>query len=736
MNAHCSGDRSSFGLQARFGAIQGIGWAFSPLERGVAAHGAAPHADIERAFGAPRGEQTSSPPAANAAPWSAPRPRQTNLPLNLTAALSITALCTLAGARAWAQDITTGVTYVCSGERLVVDSCNMRDTSDTSTCMVGHPDHVLANGMMQYTYVTRGALKKLLPTCTQPSAKELAATAAFKKKQQELYDANVAKANPPQQQATAQQQSVTFGQPQKPKTPEEREMARCVTSGRPPSSCMGNSLLGAFGSMLNSVMPALGKTPTPGPNMAGVFVGAGGWRLDFIDEGVLVNCSFLSPNQENYSLNLSSGRAVLTIDTRPKPLVLTFHADGTMAGPPGPVTIDGVVAGGSSGGGMTAGHTETSSYTTTERINANQAGAYAGSQTQLTDTGDATYDATTTHTTSNYVPGTYTAPQTTFVPKRATCPAVNLSSKGAGVGVQTMETNLLKSVVGGDKGPPTPAGIRMHGIFAAASTGFSVEFFPESAMLGCGPDAARAYPYTVEAGASGAVVKIAAPDHPLTLTFKADGSLDPGVSVPYQVHGRTITGQDNDDNFTFAPMEQTCNLAVLSPAKSIPASGGTAGVMLASGAPGAGGGGLSVPGTTLGNATLAVVSGFPATPGVANPLAVKPYTLLRDSFANIVAKSGVAVPAGSSAYKVFGMACGQRTPDCQKILDGIKASAASAVRSDATGAGTFPGVAPGTYYLMITTMYNNKAITWNQAVQLKAGANTIRLDQTNATPLQ
>ena len=47
----------------------------------------------------------------------------------------------------------------------------------------------------------------------------------------------------------------------------------------------------------------------------------------------------------------------------------------------------------------------------------------------------------------------------------------------------------------------------------------------------------------------------------------------------------------------------------------------------------------------------------------------------------------------------------------------------------------FPGVAPGTYYLMITTSYNNKAITWGQAVQLKPGANSMTLNLQNATPL-
>ncbi len=658
--------------------------------------------------------------------------------LDLCARLTVVAvLFVCALAQAAAQDIKIGVTYVCNGEKIFAESCNIRDTSDTSTCMMGHPDTVMPNGLMKYTYMTRGDLKKLLPTCTQPSAKELAAADAFQKRQQAIQDANQQKANQQMQAYNQQQQAAaqpaSYGQPAPPKTPEEREMRRCVSSGRLASSCTGNSLLGAFGQMLSAVLPGADKQPGPGPDMAGVFQGAGNWRLDFIDGGVLVNCSFLSPNQEFYTLNLTGAHPVLTINTRPKPLVLTLRADGTIVGPPGPVTIDGVVAGGSSGGGSTPGHTESSSYTTTERINANQAGAYSGAQ--LTDTGGGTYDATTTHTSSTYVPGTYTPAQTTFVPRQATCPAINLSSKGAGVGIQTMQTDLLKSLVGGDKGAPTPPGIRMHGIFAAASTGFSVEFFPESAMLGCGPDAARAYPYTVVSDAGKTVVKIDAPDHPLSLAFRPDGSLDPGAPGPYQVHGRVVVGQDDNDNFTFSPLEQTCNLAMLAPSKTIPTSGGTAGTMLAS-ASGGGGGAMATAGAPQGNATLSIVSGFPAPAGAANPLAAKPYTLLRDSFANIVAKAGVAIPAGASPYKAFVMACGNRSPDCQKILDGVKASAASAVRSDANGTGTFPGVAPGTYYLMISAVYNQQGLTWGQPVQLKPGANTIKLDQSNATPLK
>ena len=632
------------------------------------------------------------------------------------------------------QDIPIGVTYVCSGEHLFVENCNIRDTSDTSKCMVGHPDTVLPNGLMKYTYETRGDLKKLLPTCKQPSAQQMAAAKAFQDKQQAAYNANVAKANQ-QMAAIEQQQTAAYsGQPQKPKSADERAMNRCITSGRLPASCTGNALLGGFTSMLGQATQMLGVAPAEskpqsGPTMAGVFVGAGNWRLDFIDGGVLVNCSFLSPNQESYKLEFSNNHASLIVETKPKPLVLTLHADGTVTGP-GPVTIDGVVASGMAGGGSTPGHTETQTTTNTQRINANQAPAYSGDQ--LTNTGGGTYDATHTTTTSTYVPGTSTPSYATFSPRRATCPALNLSTKGASVGIQTMQTDMLKTMFGGDKGPPTPPGIRMQGIFAA-STGFSVQFFPESAVLGCGPDAARAYPYTVTAGANGAVIRIDAPDHPLTLSLRHDGMLDPGATGPYQVHGRVITGQNNNDDFTFAPMEQSCELAALTPSATIPSSGGTAGATVRTAA--ADPATLSTPKNVLGNATLSIASVFPTQPGAPNPLASHPYTLLRDSIPNLVAKAGVAIPAGSSAYKVFGVACGTHSPDCQKILDAIRASAASAVRADANGTGTFPAVPPGTYYLMISTRYNNQALMWDHPVQLKAGQNSLTLSPQNATPM-
>jgi len=635
------------------------------------------------------------------------RPRA-HIQLVLTAI--VLAFC--AGATSAAQEIPIGATYVCNGEHIYVENCNIRDTSDNGTCMVAHPDHLTPTGLNSYTYLTRGALRKLLPTCQQPSAKQLAASKAFQQRQQDIYNANAQKA---EQQMKAPAAQPTYGnaaQVAPPKNEEERAMRRCVSSGRLPASCTGNSLLGAFSSMVASVLPSVpGATPpAPGPNMAGVFQGAGNWRLDFIDGGVLVNCAFLSPNQESYHLKFENNRTALIIETRPRPLDLTLRADGTITGP-GPVTIEGVVA---------AGYVS---------------GAAGTNATQKDQYGNL-YDAA-----GNRVPGNVNNGYTKFAARTATCPALNLSSKGTGAGVQTMQTDLLKTMFGGDKGAPTPPGIRMHGIFAA-STGFSVQFYPESVILGCGPDAARAYPYTVVASPGGAEIKIDAPDHPLTLAFRPSGSLMPAGTGPYQVHGRIVTGQNDNDDFTFAPMEKSCELAELSASKTIPANGGTAAMMNASmsGSPASGsgatnGGSLSTPQAPLGNATLSVVSGFPAQPGAPNPLAGRPYVLLRSSYGDTLSSAGVAVPAGVSPYKYVSTVCQTGQPDCQKAMNAIKASAASAVRADVRGGATFPGVPPGTYYLMISAVYNRQSLVWGQAVQVHAGPNSITLDSRNATPL-
>jgi hypothetical protein len=520
--------------------------------------------------------------------------------------------------------------------------------------------------------------------------------------------AQAAAAQPAQQQALNQvQEQLNQQQAEAHMDPQTREMRRCISSGRVIATCTGNALVGSLmpnvNGFLSSVAPSIVGKEVTGPQMAGVFAGAGNWRLEFSEASVALSCQDMIPDSHAYTISFANNRATLDIASTPKHVVLTVDGD-TLNGASA-MTVDGRISLG---------------------------------VRRKTDLQGQPVDV-------------YTYQQVT---RDCAKPAL---AKSNSPGVVGAEKNLATAIFNdGDAGPPTPPGLRMNGIYAA-STGFSVEFFPESAILGCGPDVERAYPYTVVADGKQAVIKVAAPV-PVTLQLKSNNALDPGTGS-YQVQGRRITGQDDNDDYTFAPLNASCNLAVLAPgpvpamavattatAGAAPAAAAGAGSPAAgaaapagSAAPAARAAAPAPPLATLnaptGNAVLTILSGLSAAAGAPNALGGHPYILLRDDFATVVAKSGAAMAPGVSAVKTMGIACGTRTPDCQKIIASVQAESASAVVADATGKGVFPGVPPGTYYLMISAQYNNQPLLWSSRVNLKAGQNSVTLDQRNAVPV-
>jgi hypothetical protein len=105
---------------------------------------------------------------------------------------------------------------------------------------------------------------------------------------------------------------------------------------------------------------------------------------------------------------------------------------------------------------------------------------------------------------------------------------------------------------------------------------------------------------------------------------------------------------------------------------------------------------------------------------------------LRGDYDTALKKGGIAIPAGMTGPKVVAGICTTRTPECQKALAAITSDAASAIRADATGKASLPGVPPGSYYLMISTQYNKQNLSWGFKVDLQAGANSLTLNQRNA----
>jgi hypothetical protein len=637
-----------------------------------------------------------------------------------------------------ADDIQTHVTYVCNGERLFVESCNIRDLSDNSTCMVAHPDKMRPNGFPTYTNETRGTLKKLLPTCQQPSAQSVARVQGAQKKADDAYNAAV---NPPKPAAPPANIAQSAAQNPQPNSPlnlggissNNLREARCIVSGRDAKLCgeneLGSWFEGAIAngvSMANAIQPGSGdfvqkattSKITPGLEISGRYAGAGNWVLQFDDRSAMTSCGTLAPQQRFYTIAAANGQFEIKVEMTPKPLILHLRPDGTLSNV-GPIVVDGVVVSGSSGGGQTAGKWTTSTTTTTEQLTPLEAQTHAG-DSNLHYNGGAYYDLNHTTTSTTYQPGTYTAPTIHYAPKTETCTQAVLKNTGK-TQVDALK-GIAENMLLGGQTANGPGGLRIHGAYISP-TGLSVEFFPESAILGCGA-AIKAYPYTVQASGAQAAIHVDAPK-PLVLAIKSDNTLDPG-SGQYEVQGKRILGKTQDGDFAALPATESCSLALLRPG-TITAANMASVNNPRSMAP--------VPGAPTGSGVLSL-SAFPQQTGAANALAGHLIFLLKDSMNNLLTKAGLQPPAGKTAVQAWDAACVRKDPACQQMVAGLKPYVERVAKADEAGKATFSNLPDGSYFVFTTTHNANPALAWDVRVDVKSGSNSIVLDQKNGGPLQ
>jgi len=139
-----------------------------------------------------------------------------------------------------------------------------------------------------------------------------------------------------------------------------------------------------------------------------------------------------------------------------------------------------------------------------------------------------------------------------------------------------------------------------------------------------------------------------------------------------------------------------------------------------------------------GSAILTVTNGFPA--GAGNPLVGRTFVLFRESFGGFLRRTGMfAGPPGSPSnvppLYTWSYACRTSNPMCQQALYEMRSASAGEIKMDASGRASLPAVPPGTYYLFATTGYNGQHLLWDLRVDLKAGTNSVTVDQNNTTPV-
>ena len=132
-------------------------------------------------------------------------------------------------------------------------------------------------------------------------------------------------------------------------------------------------------------------------------------------------------------------------------------------------------------------------------------------------------------------------------------------------------------------------------------------------------------------------------------------------------------------------------------------------------------------------AVLTIVPGFTTQAGAPNPAGNHGFYLLKDDAEIAFAKGGFRSPQGTPILRAMNSECEKKTQECKTAVASIIADSATAVKTDADGKATMPPVAPGVYYLFGIGKYEGKALMWNLKVQIKAGPNSVTLDQRNGT---
>ena len=550
-----------------------------------------------------------------------------------------------------------------------------------------------------------------------------------------------------------------------PKPGSTAEARKCVESGRSVRICLTESMNAGLYELPGLGINELIKAATePGLRMTGDYASATGFRLIFLPNKVSMVCRGV-PSPQPYWVEVTDTQTLVKIQHGSKPVVFALRGDGKLSGA-GPIRITGQVPAGT----RTEQTMGTTSQTTTRQrtLSPGEERYYPNAvkngpvYTVTEDTTELTYGPTGTRTVTEYTTktvdcnlGLMTPIGPTPVPPDIESPFGILGAIFSGTAVLMQGGSLqsaTKEMLSVDDAPPP--GLRMTGSYVGQND-FSIKFNPESATLSCG-EAARALKYSINRNGNQTQLNIQDNTNPTVLQLKPDGSLVGDGSV--QVNGRQIVGstQDPKNPFIFAPRVARCTVGSLyadghAPA-NIASSSGTpssrvpatpvpttlAPTTPAPTTPAPATNGPSAPGTTqVGEpAALTISSGLVAAPGGPNPLAGKTIIVLRESFESILAKAGWIKPGSrSSALATWARACEVQDPSCRTAIDQMRPYFISSATFDNSGWLTFTNARSGTFYLVVQTTANGVHLVWDLRIDVKPGANSITLDQRNATPI-
>ena len=425
--------------------------------------------------------------------------------------------------------------------------------------------------------------------------------------------------------------------------------------------------------------------------MTGNYAGATGVSLSFSDDGVsLSGCGKLVSDSHPYTVGKNGNGFLIKVEAEPKPLTFNLGPDGQLTGP-GVTDLAGQIITGYNNVWMQEYRNGV------PEVGGSCLGGRCGYWTQV-----PVFAAKTERCTIGALRPTGPSP---------TGGSLVSSLLGVASG-QSAEQAFGES----EKDLPAP-GPRVIGQYTGQG-GLALDFTAERVVLDCG-EAHVARRYSVASTASQVLVSVNNGTAPFTLALQPNGTFAGSGNV--EVSGRVVTGSTGN-GIAFAPRTSRCAVGVLAPRSE------------AASAPALAPSPAAPPGS--GSAVLSLTAGLPTQPGSPSPLAGITMYLMKESFASILTKNGIKPAPGMSAIQSWGAACNQHAPECAQAINATAPYITNRVKFDPYGNANFPAVPPAKYDVFGWTLYNGNHLAWDLQVDLKAGANTIVLDQRNAIALK
>jgi hypothetical protein len=152
--------------------------------------------------------------------------------------------------------------------------------------------------------------------------------------------------------------------------------------------------------------------------------------------------------------------------------------------------------------------------------------------------------------------------------------------------------------------------------------------------------------------------------------------------------------------------------------------------------PAAGAGSATAPTAGSGSSAGGVLALSVGAPSVDNKVAGRKLMVLKQDPQVALIKGGLKSTPYASVLQNWMRACAQRTADCEKGARALQAVTIGIATTDANGRAQTPTLPAGRYWVLSDAMVGNKRMMWHELVDLKAGNQSLTLDQRNALSVE